>query len=120
MLDEQAWALLRRLTHWVGQFKRCFGHRAQRVSLRQYVEGLLGDSPAFASLGRAAEKPDFVELVAGKAKGRTSSQQITFYRNIGNQGLQFSSVGGWVYQQAVNQKKGREIPTAWFLQDIRD
>jgi alanine dehydrogenase len=35
-------------------------------------------------------------------------------------GLQFSSVGGWVYQQAVKQKKGREIPTEWFLQDIRD
>jgi len=25
-----------------------------------------------------------------------------------------------VYQQAVKQKKGREIPTEWFLQDIRD
>jgi hypothetical protein len=46
--------------------------------------------------------------------------QITFYRNVGNQGLQFSAVGGWVYAQAVKQKRGREIPTAWFLQDIRD
>jgi hypothetical protein len=26
------------------QFKDCFGHRAQHVSLRQYVDGLLGDS----------------------------------------------------------------------------
>jgi SRSO17 transposase len=45
MLDDQAWALLRRLTRWLDQFKDCFGHRAQRVSLRQYVDGLLGDSP---------------------------------------------------------------------------
>jgi SRSO17 transposase len=44
VLDRRAWALLRRLTRWLDQFKDCFGHRAQRVSLRQYVEGLLGDS----------------------------------------------------------------------------
>ena len=44
MLDERAWALLRRLTRWLDQFKICFGHRAQLVSLRQYVDGLLGDS----------------------------------------------------------------------------
>src|SRR5207253_9557341 len=31
-------------TRWLDQFKDCFGHRAQRVSLRQYVDGLLGDS----------------------------------------------------------------------------
>ena len=44
MLNGQSWALLRRLTRWLDQFKVCFGHRAQVVSLRQYVEGLLGDS----------------------------------------------------------------------------
>ena len=44
MLDEQSWALLRRLTRWLDQFKICFGHRAQVVSLTQYVHGLLGDS----------------------------------------------------------------------------
>lgn len=44
MLDRHTWALLRRLTRWLDQFKDCFGHRAQHVSLRQYVDGLLGDS----------------------------------------------------------------------------
>lgn len=44
MLDRHAWALLRRLTRWLDQFKDCFGHRAQAVSLRQYIDGLLGDS----------------------------------------------------------------------------
>jgi SRSO17 transposase len=44
VLDQHSWALLRRLTRWLDQFKDCFGHRAQHVSLRQYVEGLLGDS----------------------------------------------------------------------------
>jgi SRSO17 transposase len=44
VLDRHAYALLRRLTRWLDQFKDCFGHRAQHVSLRQYVDGLLGDS----------------------------------------------------------------------------
>lgn len=44
MLDEQSWALLRRLTRWLDPFKGCFGHRAQVASLTQYVHGLLGDS----------------------------------------------------------------------------
>jgi len=44
VLDEQSWALLRRLTRWLDQFKVCFGHRAQVASLTQYVQGLLGDS----------------------------------------------------------------------------
>ena len=45
MLDEASWALLNRLTRWLEPFKSCFGHRAQRVSLRAYIDGLLGDSP---------------------------------------------------------------------------
>ena len=44
MLDQQSWTVLRRLTRWLDQFKDCFGHRAQHVSLRQYIDGLLGDS----------------------------------------------------------------------------
>jgi SRSO17 transposase len=44
VLDRHASALLRRLTRWLDQFKDCFGHRAQHVSLRQYVDGVLGDS----------------------------------------------------------------------------
>jgi hypothetical protein len=29
-------------------------------------------------------------------------------------------VGGLVYEEAMRLKRGREIPTEWFLQDIRD
>ena len=70
--------------------------------------------------GKGGDKPDFADLVSGKCHGRTSRDQVTFYRNVGNQGLQFSSVGGFVYAQARKLGKGREIPTDWFLQDIRD
>ncbi|MEK7860063.1 MAG: hypothetical protein AAB284_01760, partial [Chloroflexota bacterium] len=46
------------------------------------------------------DKPEFADLITGKCKGRTSRDQITFYRNVGNQGLQFSSVGALVYRKA--------------------
>jgi SRSO17 transposase len=62
VLDRQAWALLRRLTRWVDQFKDCFGHRAQQVSLRQYVDGLLGDSvrkSMSAMLARVSEPTSY-------------------------------------------------------------
>jgi alanine dehydrogenase len=64
--------------------------------------------------------PDYSDLITGKVPGRTSAEQITFYHNLGNQGLQFSSVGGLVYRKAKVAGLGREIPTEWFLQDIRN
>jgi len=82
--------------------------------------GFGGDSPDFTDRGRGGDKPEFKDLVTGKCEGRTSRDQITFYRNVGNQGLQFSSVGGLVYEKIVASGMGRDIPTKWLLQDIRD
>lgn len=62
MLDRHAWSLLRRLTRWLDQFKDCFGHRAQHVSLRQYVDGVLGDSTRksmSAMLARVSEPTSY-------------------------------------------------------------
>ncbi len=42
--DRCAVAQLRRLMKWLGAFKECFGHRAQQLALRRYVQGLLSDS----------------------------------------------------------------------------
>jgi alanine dehydrogenase len=92
----------------------------QRIPAKNTRPGLGGDSPEFTDRGRGGDKPDFADLVTGKCKGRTSRDQVTFYRNVGNQGLQFSSVGGWVYAQALQARTGRLIPTEWFLQDVRD
>jgi SRSO17 transposase len=65
VLDQRAWAVLRRLMRWLEQFKDCFGHRAQRVSLRSYVHGLLGDSPRksmAAMLARVTEPSSYQAL----------------------------------------------------------
>ena len=44
VVDRSATARIRRLVRWLEQFTPCFGHRAQLVSLRSYVQGLIGDS----------------------------------------------------------------------------
>ncbi len=92
----------------------------KRLPEKNPQPGFGGDSPEFTDRGKGGDKPDFADLVTGKCKGRISRDQVTFYRNVGNQGLQFSSVGGFVHAQAVKAGRGRAIPTEWFLQDIRD
>jgi len=92
----------------------------KRIPEKNPQPGFGGDTPEFADRGKGGDKPDFADLVTGRAKGRTDRDQVTFYRNVGNQGLQFSAVGGWLYTEAMKRKLGRQIPTDWFLQDIRD
>ncbi len=54
--------MLRRLMRWLEPFTPCFGHPAQPVSLRAYINGLLGDSPRKsiqAMLARVTAPPDY-------------------------------------------------------------
>jgi alanine dehydrogenase len=60
------------------------------------------------------------ELVNGTKPGRTSPAQITYSERGNLQGAQFFAVAAKVYEAAKRQGVGREIPTEWFLQDIRD
>lgn len=61
-----------------------------------------------------------VDLISGKAAGRTNDEQTTFFLNVGAIGAQFEGVAAAVYTQALRQSLGRKIPTEWFLQDVRD
>jgi len=58
-------------------------------------------------------------LVNGR-KGRNSPEEITYSERGNLQGAQFHAVAGRVYELAKAKGIGREIPTEWFLQDIRD
>jgi ornithine cyclodeaminase/alanine dehydrogenase-like protein (mu-crystallin family) len=60
------------------------------------------------------------DLAAGTAKGRTAGDQITYSERGNLQGAQFFAVAGRVYELAKRAGLGREIPTEWFLQDIRN
>jgi ornithine cyclodeaminase/alanine dehydrogenase-like protein (mu-crystallin family) len=60
------------------------------------------------------------DLMSGKAKGRTSADQITWAHRGNMQGAQFYAVAGKVYEMAKRAGLGYEIPTSLFLQDIRN
>jgi len=62
----------------------------------------------------------FMDVRARKVPGRTSDKQVTFFINAGTQGLQFAACAGKIVELAKQKKVGRELPTEWFLQDIRD
>lgn len=60
------------------------------------------------------------DIVEGRSPGRSSATQITYSERGNLQGAQFFAVAGRVYELARAAGLGREIPTEWFLQDIRD
>ncbi len=64
--------------------------------------------------------PLYTDVISGHALGRTSPQQITQYRAVGNWGVQFAACGALVYRAAKARGLGRELPTEWFTQDIRN
>jgi ornithine cyclodeaminase/alanine dehydrogenase-like protein (mu-crystallin family) len=64
--------------------------------------------------------PLLTDVMSGKIPGRSSREQVTFFANSGTQGLQFASTAGYVVREAKRRGLGQEIPTSWFLQDIRD
>jgi alanine dehydrogenase len=68
----------------------------------------------------SADFPLLTDIMSGKLKGRTGKNQVTFFVNSGTQGLQFASTAGYVVREARRRGLGQEIPTSWFLQDIRD
>ena len=60
------------------------------------------------------------DILTDKKKGRKSPQDITYSERGNLQGAQFHAVAGKVYEVAKEKGIGRELPTEWFLQDIRD
>lgn len=67
-----------------------------------------------------ADVPTLAELVLGRVSGRTRPEQVTYFSNNEGNGLQFAATAALAYQRALERGVGRELPTDWFLQDIRD
>jgi len=62
----------------------------------------------------------FADVANGQVRGRTSRDQITYSERGNIQGAQFFAVAAAAYEAARREGLGRELPTEWFLQDIRD
>lgn len=68
----------------------------------------------------AKKKVIYLKDVLAGRRGRNSSGEITYSERGNLQGAQFYAIAGKIYEMAKKQGLGREIPTEWFLQDIRD
>jgi ornithine cyclodeaminase/alanine dehydrogenase-like protein (mu-crystallin family) len=90
-----------------------------RVSAGQDSEGSRRDRERLPSIAYR-ELPTLADLVSGKTHGRTDANQITFYYNSPGSGIQFAAAGAKAYQHAKLNNVGKELPSSWFLQDIRD
>ena len=60
------------------------------------------------------------DMLAGRAQGRTSDEQITFSERGNLNGAQFHAVAARVYEAALARGIGRDVPTEWFLEDERN
>ncbi|MBI2859847.1 MAG: ornithine cyclodeaminase family protein [Chloroflexi bacterium] len=96
------------------------------ISFRGHMASVFIGSPEQIEKVPSTEKvditpyPHLIDLMAGRVSGRTNDRQITFFMNHGTRGVQFVSMAGKAYELARAQGLGAEIPTEWFLQDIRD
>lgn len=60
------------------------------------------------------------QILSGETSAREDHGDITFSERGNAQGAQFHAVCGLIYEKAVMKGMGREIPTEWLVQDIRD
>ena len=58
------------------------------------------------------------QLLTGATQGRQHADETTAFVNNVGQGLQFTAVAHKVFQEAVAQGIGRELPTEWFTQNV--
>jgi alanine dehydrogenase len=63
--------------------------------------------------------PEICDIISGKIPGRIDDQQITFFLNNVGTGVQFAAMGYCAFKGAREKGLGHEIPSEWFLQDIK-
>jgi len=74
--------------------------------------------------GHGVAMPDrvvyFEDILGGTNRGRLARDQITYSERGNLQGNQFHAVAGRTFELAKAAGLGNEVPTEWFLQDIKD
>lgn len=103
------------------------------------VVNTLAPVAAFPARGWPSEVPEFVNgdyrrpdqatfdwskavelatVVAGRSKGRESTDEITCFHNYKGMGLQFAALGSLVWKQAEAQNLGVQLPTEYFTETV--
>lgn len=78
-----------------------------------------GDGDASSLLARiASSAPDLVDVVSGKAGGRTTEGERAVFLNPVGSGLQFVAVAKQLVDAAERQGLGQKLPSEWFSEDM--
>jgi len=100
---------------------------AQKISgsHRAYVAGQPEDLARIPEIEREGQFDkrkvfSFKDLFDGNEPGRIDGEEILAVGGNQIQGIQFASVGGATYQLIKQKGLGREFPTDWLLQDVRN
>ncbi|NDH50382.1 MAG: ornithine cyclodeaminase family protein [Betaproteobacteria bacterium] len=67
---------------------------------------------------RFADYADLPQVLAGKAQGRSSPNEITCFVNNVGIGLQFAAAGALVLDKARSRGLGHELPDDWFSETV--
>jgi len=67
---------------------------------------------------RAGRYPDLSELLTERVPGRSRADEITLFANNVGTGLQFAAAGATLLRKAREQGAGKELPDAWFTEDV--
>ncbi|HEY8691542.1 MAG TPA: ornithine cyclodeaminase family protein [Chloroflexota bacterium] len=60
------------------------------------------------------------QVLIGAHPGRTSDDQIIYYKSNTGVGIQFAAAGALIYKACEERGLGHEIPTEWFGADVSD
>lgn len=66
-----------------------------------------------------AGAPLLEDVLSGRFPGRTTPEQITLFLNVPGLGIQFAAAGARAYQRARAAGIGTEVPSEWFIQQMR-
>jgi hypothetical protein len=101
--------------------------RAQQISGRHraYVAGRAEDLARIPEIEREGgydrrKLVSFRDLFDGRDPGRRTDEEILGVGGNQIQGIQFASVGGATFRLIKARGLGREFPTDWLLQDVRN
>jgi ornithine cyclodeaminase/alanine dehydrogenase-like protein (mu-crystallin family) len=96
--------------------------RAHFAVAGQAPEGVTPRPQGWRPPAVTEDMPLLSDVILGKAAGRTSAHQVTYFSNNEGTGIQFASAGAAVLERlAARDFAGvAKAPLAWFVQDIRD
>lgn len=57
-------------------------------------------------------------ILIGEHPGRTSDDQLIYYKSNSGVGIQFAAAGALIYEASKRQGLGHEVPTEWFGADL--